>query len=481
MINQFVFLLFLAILGTSFMFLFRKNISLINIYALSLPMGLFLWGFILLILLIPGIPFNALFIIFLNILLLAAFLLFHIKHKNFFKKDLICFAIYFISLCFLSIFFISVNYSFLSNDSWNLLIGGKYIATYHDLTEGLIAKGGIFSFIINASGSLYGFDYPYALYPLMALSFFLFYFYNLYSPFNGEKLALNRKFSFNLLTILFLLSGYFILFNAYYLHSNLIYGIYSFIALYGLWKRSADGDKNWLIISAVALFTSSFLRMEGPLFSLIIIIILISARKIKFKEKLYYVGAFSLFIAVWHIKLSFILKEQSSKYFLDTNRALLITIFYFLTFAVLLFSQRGVLNRLKEYFPLMMLYILSIGWTILIVTKGLKIRQDLLILKRYGIFILNAVKYGGWGITWIALGLLFIIGLSLKRVKDESVFLYYIFSFLLLFNIIHLFRGGWRLSWGDSGNRMLMHVIFVIAFYAFLKFRSVLFPKNQIE
>ena len=481
MINQFIFLLFLGILGLNFMLFFRKTLSLINIYALSLPMGLSFWEFILLILFISGLPFNAYVIVFLNLFLLTTFIIYNFKNKNFSKKDLRYSVIYFLSFSLSSTFFIIVNYSFLTNDSWALLLGGKYIAAYNNLSENLIPLGGTYSYFIHSSSSLFGFDYLYALFPLMALSLSLFYSYNLYSPLRGKSLALNQEFFFSLLSVLFLLSSYFILFNANYLHSNLIYGFYSFIALYGLWKRLMSGDRNWLIISCVALLTASFMRTEGPLFSLIIIIILISTRIIKFKEKLYYVGIILLFVVAWYVKLLFIFPGLTSKYSLNTDRVILIIILYFITFTVLLLSQKITLNKLNKYFPLIMLYSLSLMWSVLIFTRGLKIKGGVPVLKKYGIFIVNTIKYGGWGVTWIALGLLFIAGLSLKRVKYESVFLYYIFSFALLFNSINLYRGGWRLSWGDSGNRMLMHIIFIIAFYAFLKFRNVLFTKALSE
>jgi hypothetical protein len=463
------------------MFFFRKTLSLINIYALSLPMGLFFWGFILLTVLISGLPFNAYVILFLNLFILTILILFNLKNKNFSRKDLIYTAVYFTSFTISSILLIFVNYSTLSNDSWRLLIGGRYIATYNNLSENLILTGGTYSFFIHSSSRLFGFDYLYALFPLMALSFFLFYFCNLYSPFRGKSLALNREFLFSLLSVLFLLSSYFILFNTYYLHSNLIYGVYFFIALYGLWKRLMNGERNWLIVSCVALLTSSFLRTEGPLFSLIIIIILVSSRIIQFKEKLYYVGTILLFVVAWYVKLLLSFPGLTSRYSLSTDRVVLFIILYFLTFTALLLSQKRTLSRLKKYYPLIMLYSLSLLWSILILTRGLKIKDGAPVLKRYGMFIENTIKYGGWGITWIVLVVLFVVGLILKRIKYESVFLYGIFSFTLLFNSIHLYRGGWTLSWGDSGNRMLLHVIFVISFYAFLKFKNVLLTKTSSE
>jgi len=478
MISQFCFLLFLGILGASFVLLFRRSLGLFNVYALALPMGLTFWGLILLILLATGLPLNIYTTVVLSLLLLTIFVIYQLRNKNFSKKDWKPFLIFLLSLSFISLFFILVNYSTLSNDSWILLTGGKYIATYNDISEHFLTLGGILSYIINSSSVLFGFDYLYALYPLMTFLFLLIFFANLYLPIRRTSFILSREFLFCLLTVLFLLSSYFMLFHAIYLHSNLIYGFYSFLALYGLWKRLICRDKIWLIISCLALVTSSFFRMEAPLFSLILILILISEGTIKLEEKLYYVGINSLFVLLWHTKLFFRLSDYESQY-LSSNKALTTVVLYLVLFIVLLISHKGPLKKLREYFPLMMLCALSAGWSYLILTQGLRMKGNLLIMERYGIFILNSIKYGGWGITWIVLGILFAVGLALKKVRHESVFLYYIFSFLLLFNSINLFRGGWRLNWGDSGNRMLIHIIFVISFYAFLKFRNVLFPNAQ--
>lgn len=479
MINQFLFLLYIAILGVSFMFFFKNSLSSANLYLLSVPTGLSIWVFQLIILFILGLPFEKLFIGILSLLLLSVFIAIH-RNKFFVKKNLVQIIIYLALYSGFSFLFLIFNYSFFTNDSWRMLIGGKYIATYGSLLDSLIDQRGLYAYIIHSSSNIFGFDYLYALYPLMMLFFALFFAYNLYSPLSPENKEVGRNILFSSLVVLFILSTFFVLLNAFYVHSNLLSGIYGFLALFGLWKHLVSKDRNWLIISAIAILSFSFLRIEGPLLSLIIIIILISIKQIKFKEKVYYVGAVSLFVVVWHIRLFFMLAGHTSKYYMNPARTLLITVLYTLIFTVLLVSQKGILNRIKEYFPLLMVYSLSIGWTILIFTEGPKTKGNLLVLKKYGRLILNSVKHGDWGITWIVLGILFAVALILKKLRHESLFLYYIFSFALLFNSIHLYRGGWRIGWGDSGNRMLMSIIFVISFYVFLKFRNVLFP-NSLE
>jgi hypothetical protein len=413
--------------------------------------------------------------------LLTAMTTINLKKRNFSKKIIVPSLFYLIIFSLISLLFIIFNYSFLSHDSWVLTIGGKYLALSHEIPDYFLGMAGLFSYIIHSASSFFGFDYIYALYPLITASFFIFFLYNLYSPQGEKKPGLNREFFLCLLLVLFLLTTFFILFNANYLHSNLLYAVYSFIALTGLWMRVVNRKRSWLIISSLALLTSSFLRMEGPLFSLIIIIILLSLKTISFKEKLFYSGIAVLPVIVWNIRLFFILPAQTDEHFLSPPRVLLVAVLYSLALAALLFNPRGFLRKLKQYYPLSMLYFLSLGWSVLIFVKGLEEEDYLLVLKRYGILLNNVLKNGGWGISWTAIAALFVLSLFFKGFKHESVFLYYIFSFFLLYNSIHLFRGGWRLNWGDSGNRMLLHIIFLLSFYAFLKLKWALFPLSLKE
>ncbi len=475
MINQFIFLLYIGILGSIFIFLFKKRFDLINLYLLSLPVGLSLWVFMLLVLLVAGLPFNSFTVLLLSLSLLVMFIVLNFKYKNFLKKDFEYFFIFMICYSAAAVFFLSVNSSFFSNDSWRLLMGGKHIGLSSNLTNSMISISGVYSYVIHASSGFFGFDYLYAVYPLTAFSFFLFFIFNLRDHSRSGQFAINSQLYFCFISVLFLFSAYFVFFNAFYVHSNMLFGLFSFIALFGLWKRVKEKEKCWLIISTIALLSSCFLRIEGPLFSLIVIVILISRKDISFREKLLFFGPIFLFVSIWHIKIFFTFDSFSNN-FLNSERILLILFLYFIALMSLLIGQIKPFNRMKENYPLIMLYILSIIWNYLILVRGIKLKGGVPVLRGYGELILNMVKNGSWGVTWIVLAVLFLAALALKRVNHESVFLYYIFSFGLLFNAVNLLRGGWREGWGDSGNRMLIHIIFILAFYVFLKFKNAFFP-----
>lgn len=482
MFNQFLFLLYITVLGTLLLFFLKDHLRITNFYLLSLPAGLGAWLFFLTFLFLLPIPLNRILILTLSLILLASLFIIQ-KKKLFFSKYWKSMGIFWGFASLFSLFFLKFNFSVISNDSWRMIIGGKALVSSQRLIENLISSAGIYSYILHSTSTLFGFDYLYALFPLLTLSFGLFFLYNLtlnlnlYSSLPKTQPLFSS--SLTLFLTLLLFSSFIILYHSIYIHNNLLFGIFTFIALFGLWKRASQGKRAWLLISWGALLTSCLFRIEGPLFALIVVILLISIRSIPYKEKFYYVGLLSLFMILWHAYLALILSGFTSDYFLTSQRVLLITALYIGALILLILYQKTLFKRIKKFFPLAMVYSLTFGWSFFIFTKGLRVKGDILILEKYGTLTLNVLENGGWGIIWIVLGVLFFIGLLLKRFHHESIFIYYILSFFLFFNILNLYRGGWREGWGDSGNRMLIHIVFIVAFYTFFKWGRLFLSKIQ--
>jgi len=477
MINQFLFLFFLEVLGLSFMVLFKKNLDRAYLYLLSFPMGVSLWAFLILILLGAGVPVRRGAVLAASFLMLGFFFLMDLRKKVFSREERLPLAILLLSFAALCFVFLSLNYSFFTNDSWGLVAGGRTIALSTRLPARLLAETGIFSFILHSAGSFWHFDYLYALYPMIALFLVLFFIYSLYAPFGKKKISLNRHLAFSGLAALFLLSTFFILLNSTYIHSNLLYGFYTFIAIFGLWKRLRGDHSVWLVVSILALLSSVFIRVEGPLVALIPVILLISTRELSLKDKRIYVLSVTLAVSAWFLKLFFVFSGFTGKK-LNADRSLFVILIYLLCLLGLWLSEKRGLARLRSYGPPAMLYALAFLWSYFIWTKGMSMKGGDLIIRRYGILLVNILRDGGWGITWMALFFLFIAALFMARFPQESLFAYTILSFGLLFNSLNLFRGGWRVGWGDSGNRMLVHIIFILGFYIFLKFKVMIF-KNE--
>jgi hypothetical protein len=81
----------------------------------------------------------------------------------------------------------------------------------------------------------------------------------------------------------------------------------------------------------------------------------------------------------------------------------------------------------------------------------------------------NLTYDGLWLLTWVgALGLL-AVALIVQRIPDARLWTVPIVGFGLLFWLLPLLRGGaWRVGTGDSGNRILAHVLSVVVAFLVL-------------
>ena len=483
MIQQFIFLLLTFLLGLSFLSLFKKNLNGIFILILSFPAGLSLWALVILSLLILGIPTLPLIVIGLDGILLLVFIFIHLKKKNISRKDLKLCMVYCLVFSLLAVVFIGLNYSFFSNDSWLLIIGGKAISIGGQVPDTLMASWGIFSYIFLSSANYFGFEYSYALFPLSMLSLFGLFFYGLYSFRNHGKIKIDHRFYFCLLATFFIGSSFFIIFNMFYIISNVLAAVFSFLSLFSLYQRLETKQRAWTALFVLFLIPVALLRLEGGLFFLIPVIIFISREDIPEKEKNAYTGITISIIFLWFLRLSHSLSDFNFPNDTTGYNFQIIGLFlaaYLVFMIYLLLNRFKFIRRLSAYFPLIFLISLTCTWIFMIFTRGLYVKgAALMVIKRYGDFFINLLKDGRWGVIWIALPILFFFAIFIKKVKYESVFTTYIISFLLLFNCINIFRYGWRRGWGDSGNRMLLQVVIIFAFYVFMKLTSAAFSKKE--
>lgn len=485
MIQQFIFLFYVVILGLNFFLLVKKELNQVYLFILAFPVGFSLWCLVNLLILIAGIPSTKMIVLNFNLLLLILLIVINLKRKNYSGQNIRTFVIFLFIFSIISGIFLKLNFSYLSNDSWLLIIGGNTLGSSGQIPDVLLAIKGIYTYLMCSPGSYFGFDYPYAVFPLLMISLFLLFFYGIYSVNDEKKIKIDYKFYFCSIALIFLLSSYFVLFSMFYIISNVLTAVFSLFALYGIYKRLQSGSAVWTIFLILMIINIALLRLEGSLFFLIPVVIFLSREEIPSKEKMLFAMTGIGIPILWFLRLSFSLSDfiprrMKVAYSLQILSLLLLTYIFILLYVLI--SQKGILSRLNPYLPLLFLLSLSFAWTYMILTRGLEIKGAvLMIIKRYGVLIINVLKDGKWGITWIALFVLFVLALFLKRIKYESVFIYYIFSFFLLYNVINIYRYGWRSGWGDSGNRILLHIIFIVAFYVFMKIGRVIFPDRNVD
>jgi hypothetical protein len=107
-----------------------------------------------------------------------------------------------------------------------------------------------------------------------------------------------------------------------------------------------------------------------------------------------------------------------------------------------------------------------------LVVAGYGIRSPDVVINSVQSTFRNLTYDGLWLITWVAALALLGVALVVQRVPDSRLWTVPILGFGLLFWLLPLIRdGAWRVGAGDSGNRILAHILAVVV--AFLVLAAV--------
>ena len=400
MINQYFFLLVIVLLGLATTFLLKDNFNTFFRYALAFPLGLILWGLFILILIIAGIPIDRFIVIGLSILFILVLFFFGLKQKKYSKRDINEISIFILVFSSLSFIFLILNFSFLTNDSWQLITGGNLVTSSTGIPDKYVSIYGILQYVFMSSGRIFGFDYLYVLSPLMMMSIALILFESFFSFLKDKNVHFNERIGYSLIILLIPFSGFFVLIGGVYVSSNISTAFFSFLGFFGMWKRLETGEKFWTVFSALMVLSVGLLRIDGILFILINILIFNSLSEVQYKEKLVYSYGVLGPMFIWILKLAVKLMNYNypgSNDFITSDNLLIILALYFLFLLYVSFFQRKLPQKLVQNTPLLMLYVLTIGWTYLLFTIGMKQKGILLIIHRYGFFLINILKNGYWG------------------------------------------------------------------------------------
>lgn len=466
----------------SVVFWFKKDIDRIHLFAWPFPVGLVIWGLTQLFFVLSGLPNQRVTSI--GSILIMTIGLFILRWRmGLINRDEMKLSSLFILLFgFISGIALVINLSIFTNDSWVYYIGGEYLGHSLQFPDSLFAMFGVFQYALMSAGPLYGFDYVYAVFPLMLGIISILIYHTGFSIIGEYGLPRGQRIFYSLVTALFPFSSFMVLLSSFYISSNTATAFFSFLSIFAIWKRITTGKKVWLFFSALMIIPIGLLRLEGSIIVLINLVIVLSLKQVEHNEKKFHTVIVLVPLFLVYGRVAYYLKDfvdPRGDYILSRGRILLILFAYLLVLFLSLFPYGKVKRFLMDRILFIMIIVLTFSWTVMLFTIGLRKREFLLIIRKYAYLFENILHDGYWGILWIALAILFIISIMLPKIRGESIYLVYIISFVLLFNVANLFRRGWRVGWGDSGNRMLMHLIFIVFFYIMLKVYPVLFPRKM--
>lgn len=478
MITQILFLSGLYVFGVYFGLLFIRQLPLAFIGITGFLWGALFWvvgGVILNILMVPY-TITSMAILF--ILLSVGFGILHIRNKTWqlTGRDLVCLMA--IAIVFILVLLLASHYNFsvASTDSFIYIVTGRRIP-YEGFSQSVmveLADRGASQPLLQSASVFLGADYIYAAQPAFGLSLAGIYFY-LSHRILGHLLTDKRlAWSLSILSGLVLFSTYFVVFHYFYIHTNLICAVYLFLGLYGFWLASVEAKDSWMIVGMLALMGFSLARLESPIFALPFLVVLISQGKIPYRIRLVSILPYLISLIIWYFYLLRGVGDVDLT--LDQTRTLTVIGALAACIFLLIFSEVNWIKRWAlPHLPKIMLGVLVLVVVFMVIQKPEHMYTSMKVTLK------NVLESGRWGITWVVFALLFFFSLFGSGFLKEGFFFYGISSFLLLLLAISYFRVPYRVGWGDSANRMLIHILPIISLYMLMRISQSLSGRGLIQ
>jgi len=476
--NQVLFLFSLYVYGVVFGLLFKRHLPAVLIAITGFLWGTLFWVVGGMIALATSLPYTPGSMISYFIVLMIGFGIIHARNNTWALSRREITWILSIASTFLLVLFLASRYNFsaVSSDSIIQIVTGRRIA-YEGFSTAIIeelSKRDAFLSLLQSASVFLGDDYICTAQPVFAFTFVLLFNYLGYQI--VSQIISNKRLTLTLTALsgIVLFSTYFIIYQSFYIHNNLISAMYLFAAVSMFWLARIESNDHWMIFGMLSLLGFSLARTEAPIFALIFLALVISAGHIPYRLRLVSMIPYLLFLGLWYSYLLARMGEGTK--ILDPEKTLAIIGALIAIGLLVLVSELNWIKRfLLPQLPKLMVVILLIMLAFLIYQKPEHIKDSILAT------LINMMSSGRWGITWLMFSLYLALSLAGPKVPWEEIFFYGIVSFFCLILAIVFFRKPYHTAWGDSGNRMLTHILPISILYVLMKTVQSLPKSTNIE
>jgi len=466
MIAQIVFLVSIYLVGLICMWFSRYYLDIHTLSFLALPIGISLWVIAVAFLIMTPLPLNLL-TVFATISAFLIFLAFLIH--NFWPKQIVMpkphdiflaggwFAVFVV----LSVVTVYLNYIHFTSDSFVYEGAGYFLAlsqqldSNHSFTDHLIRTRQIFVPAIHTAGPLFGFEYTYAIYPMMAIWFLGLFASFCWRVFKFIEVDSRLSIGLVLLVTLTLASMRAYVYHGLWVHSNFFAAVLFFITSVTLFFYAIEERRFWLAISSVFLAMFALARPEGIVFALIPLgLFAWRVEEPRKADALLYFGLYLLIAFSWHINSLRIIGIGGSAH-LDGRAVLFGLVATLSLWSVAYFKPRFRKINFKS------IYVMTVFMLTLFIVAYIKPNNVIRFLK---ILMINMSEAYVWGATWFVLGSLLAILTCLSRFKEREFLDMPIVAFVFFIFLIGFTKHPSRIGQEDSLNRMMFHIIPIVLF-----------------
>lgn len=214
-------------------------------------------------------------------------------------------------------------------------------------------------------------------------------------------------------------------------------------------------------VVAILLATVTVSRVEGLLVASLILASSLGNTFTRNRERIYF-GIFVVTLpAIWYLDRAR-LSSTSTATILSSEKIIAMLLLYTLAVLAFLTLARRRLAQILALFALLALFGIAVGYAFV---------SQVSFQENFSALIRNMAINGQWGATWwILIPATCALLLKAPPLRHEIAWLTMIFGYFLLIALLGFVREfPYRLGWGDSGNRMLVHLIPLITTYVLAK------------
>jgi hypothetical protein len=351
----------------------------------------------------------------------------------------------------LNYLFITFNYTLATRDSFTLLRLGRSIAFdgFNQNALDTFSKWGAFIPILQSVSLSLHFDYLVSLQFSFAFSFILVFFYL------TRRLCLsltNNQMISTWVTIaasLVLLSTPLYIVQMFFIQGTLTTSIFLFLGTICAWLAISEKNNYWFVFFPLSLIGVSFSRSETFTYSVLLILIFLSTKKIQYKIQLWTFLPYLGVLFFWFLYLSFGMKNGSDS--LTPERLPIILLFLALLIIIILLSNKPLFtDYLLPFANKFLLFPLILGFIL-----ETFINPGLMWASLFS-FLSNLFLTGYWGFSfWIIIPFTIINLFKSDHSSIQKLLSSILVCIVLMVLDMVILRTPYHLFWTDSANRLM--------------------------
>ncbi len=245
------------------------------------------------------------------------------------------------------------------------------------------------------------------------------------------------------------------------IHTNLSSAVYLFGFVVLFWLGETRRDPSWIPPAFVCLTAFALQRTETPLVAVLFLCLTVAPSELPARVVRPWLAGFTLVVALWCVALA--LNVPAASALVTPTRSLLLGGAAVAFFLWTLLPRSALVGRVNRLLPALVAGVFGIALLAAFATRPAHM------IESAGNWLWNLTQLRTWGTFWYGFALVILVSLVAPPPRFRQVFAIGLPVYAALILLLVYFRSPYRLGNGDSANRMTIHLVPLIFYYAAMK------------